>query len=678
MFGKLTLDAIPYHEPIILGTMIGMAVIGAFVLGVITYFGKWKYLWTEWLTSVDHKRLGVMYIVLALIMLVRGFADAIMMRTQLALAYNAPGYLPPHHYDQIFTAHGVIMIFFMAMAFMVGLMNIVVPLQIGARDVAFPMLNSLSFWMTTVGAVLLMISLVVGEFAMTGWLAYPPLSELAYSPGVGVDYYIWALQISGVGTLLTGVNFFVTIIKMRAPGMTLMKMPVFTWTALCTNVLIMAAFPILTVTLALLGLDRYLGMHFFSNDGGGNAMLYLNLIWAWGHPEVYILILPAFGVFSEVVSAFAKKPLFGYKTMVYATCAIMVLSFVVWLHHFFTMGSGADVNAFFGIMTMIIAIPTGVKIFNWLFTIYRGRLEFTSPVLWTIGFMVTFTIGGMTGVMMAIPGADFVLHNSLFLIAHFHNVIIGGVLFGYLAGFNFWFPKAFGFKLNEKLGKRAFWFWLSGFYVAFTPLYVLGFMGATRRLNHYDNPAWHPWMIIAWFGAVLVLIGIVHQFAQLYVSIRDRNLPENRDLTGDAWGGGRTLEWAIASPPPSYNFAVIPHVSELDEFQHMKDTGRETPDVVNTKYADIHMPSNTSAGLFSGFFALVLGFAGIWHIWWLMIAGFVGILATIIGYSFQKNEGYYIPAAKVRADEEERNRALVKAFAGKQRGGKVEVALEAN
>ncbi|WP_322057778.1 cytochrome o ubiquinol oxidase subunit I [Paraburkholderia sp. J63] len=677
MFGKLTLDAIPYHEPIIVGTMIGMALIGAFVLGGVTYLGKWKYLWTEWLTSVDHKRLGVMYIVLALIMLVRGFADAIMMRTQLALAYNAPGYLPPHHYDQIFTAHGVIMIFFMAMAFMVGLMNIVVPLQIGARDVAFPFLNSLSFWMTAVGAILLMISLVVGEFAMTGWLAYPPLSELAYSPGVGVDYYLWALQISGVGTLLTGVNFFVTIIKMRAPGMTMMKLPVFTWTALCTNVLIMAAFPVLTVTLALLGLDRYLGMHFFTNDGGGNAMLYLNLIWAWGHPEVYILILPAFGIFSEVVATYAKKPLFGYKAMVYATCAIMVLAFLVWLHHFFTMGSGADVNAFFGIATMVISIPTGVKIFNWLFTIYRGRLEFNSSVLWTLGFMVTFTIGGMTGVMMAIPGADFVLHNSLFLIAHFHNVIIGGVLFGYLAGMNYWFPKAFGFKLNEKLGKRAFWFWLTGFYVAFTPLYVLGFMGATRRLNHYDNPAWHPWMIVAWFGAVLVLIGIVHQFAQLYVSIRDRNLPENRDLTGDPWGG-RTLEWAISSPPPSYNFAVIPHVSELDEFAHMKEMGRETPDVANTTYTDIHMPSNTSAGLFIGMFSLVLGFAGIWHIWWLAIAGFVGILATAIGYSFQKNEGYYIPAAKVRADEEARNRALVKAFADKQRRGKVEEALEAN
>ncbi|TAM00803.1 MAG: cytochrome o ubiquinol oxidase subunit I [Paraburkholderia sp.] len=678
MFGKLTLESIPYHEPIIVVTAIGMAIGALAVLGAITYFGKWKYLWTEWLTSVDHKRIGVMYIVLALVMLIRGFADAIMMRSQLAVAYNAPGFLPPHHYDQIFTAHGVIMIFFMAMALMVGLMNIIVPLQIGARDVAFPFLNSLSFWMTAVGATLLMISLVVGEFAQTGWLAYPPLSELAYSPGVGVDYYLWALQISGVGTLLSGVNFFVTIIKMRAPGMTAMKMPVFTWTALCANVLIMASFPILTVTLALLGLDRYLGMHFFTNDAGGNAMLYLNLIWAWGHPEVYILVLPAFGIFSEVVATFAKKPLFGYKTMVYATCAIMVASFLVWLHHFFTMGSGANVNSFFGIMTMIIAIPTGVKIFNWLFTIYRGRLEFTTPVLWTIGFMVTFTIGGMTGVMLAIPGADFVLHNSLFLIAHFHNVIIGGVVFGYLAGFNFWFPKAFGFKLNEKLGKRAFWFWLTGFYVAFTPLYVLGFMGATRRLNHYDDPAWHPWMLIAWFGAVLVLIGIVHQLAQLYVSIRDRNLPENRDLTGDPWGG-RTLEWSISSPPPSYNFAIIPHVSELDEFAHMKETGRETPDVANTKYTDIHMPSNTSAGVFIGMFSLVLGFAGIWHIWWMAIVGLVGVIGTAIVYSFSKNEGYYIPAAKVRADEELRNRALVKAFEGKQRRGKVdEEALEAN
>ncbi|KWZ35695.1 MULTISPECIES: cytochrome o ubiquinol oxidase subunit I [Burkholderia] len=649
MFGKLTLSAIPFDQPIIMGAgaFMGLVVLG--ILAALTITGRWKWLWTEWLTTVDHKRLGVMYIIVALIMLLRGFADAIMMRMQLALAYNAPGYLPPHHYDQIFTAHGVIMIFFMAMVFMVGLMNLVVPLQIGARDVAFPFINSLSFWMTAVSAILINVSLVIGEFAQTGWLAYPPLSELQFSPGVGVDYYLWALQISGVGTLLTGVNFFVTIIKMRAPGMTLMKMPVFTWTALCTNVLIMASFPILTATLALLGLDRYLGMHFFTNEAGGNAMLYLNLIWAWGHPEVYILILPAFGIFSEVIATFAKKPLFGYKTMVYATCAIMVLSFLVWLHHFFTMGSGANVNAFFGIMTMIIAIPTGVKVFNWLFTMYRGRIEFTTPVLWTIGFMVTFTLGGMTGVMMAIPGADFVLHNSLFLIAHFHNVIIGGVLFGYLAGFNYWFPKAFGFKLNEKLGKAAFWFWQVGFYVAFVPLYVLGFMGMTRRLNHYDNPAWHPWLLVAAFGAVLIAIGIACQLLQLVVSIRNRNLPAYRDTTGDPWGG-RTLEWATSSPPADYNFAVIPQVRTLDAYADMKARGEGRPNPAAIR--DIHMPSNTCAGLVIAIFSLVLGFALVWHIWWMAIGGLVGIIATLVIYSSRDNDGYYIPASTVRKTED--------------------------
>ncbi|WP_423392610.1 cytochrome o ubiquinol oxidase subunit I [Burkholderia sp. LMG 21824] len=649
MFGKLTLSAIPFDQPIIMGAgaFMGLVVLG--ILAALTITGQWKWLWTQWLTTVDHKKLGVMYIIVALIMLLRGFADAIMMRMQLALAYNGPGYLPPHHYDQVFTAHGVIMIFFMAMVFMVGLMNLVVPLQIGARDVAFPFINSLSFWMTAVSAILINISLVIGEFAQTGWLAYPPLSELQFSPGVGVDYYLWALQISGVGTLLTGVNFFVTIIKMRAPGMTLMKMPVFTWTALCTNVLIMASFPILTATLALLGLDRYLGMHFFTNEAGGNAMLYLNLIWAWGHPEVYILILPAFGIFSEVIATFARKPLFGYKTMVYATCAIMVLSFLVWLHHFFTMGSGANVNAFFGIMTMIIAIPTGVKVFNWLFTMYRGRIEFTTPVLWTIGFMVTFTLGGMTGVMMAIPGADFVLHNSLFLIAHFHNVIIGGVLFGYLAGFNYWFPKAFGFKLNEKLGKAAFWFWQIGFYVAFVPLYVLGFMGMTRRINHYDNPAWHPWLLVAAFGAVLIAIGIACQLLQLVVSIRNRNLPEYRDTTGDPWGG-RTLEWATSSPPADYNFALIPQVRTLDAYADMKARGEGRPNPAAIR--DIHMPSNTCAGLVVAIFSLVLGFALVWHIWWMAIGGLVGIVATLVIYSSRDNDGYYIPASTVRKIED--------------------------
>lgn len=549
MFGKLTLDAIPYHEPIIMVTIAGIILGGLAVAGLITYFGKWQYLWKEWLTSVDHKRLGIMYLILGMVMLLRGFADAVMMRTQQVMASaGGEGILPPHHYDQIFTAHGVIMIFFVAMPLVIGLMNIVVPLQIGARDVAFPFLNNLSFWFTAAAVVLINVSLGVGEFAQTGWLAYPPLSGLEFSPGVGVDYWIWSLQISGLGTLLTGVNFFATIIKMRAPGMTMMRLPVFTWTALCANVLIIASFPILTVTIALLTADRYLGTHFFTNDMGGNMMMYINLIWAWGHPEVYILVLPVFGIFSEVVATFCKKKLFGYTSLVWATIAITVLSFIVWLHHFFTMGSGANVNAFFGITTMIISIPTGVKIFNWLFTMYRGRIEFTSPMLWTVGFIITFTVGGMTGVLLSVPAANFVLHNSLFLIAHFHNVIIGGVVFGCFAGITYWFPKAFGFKLDDTWGKRAFWCWITGFFVAFMPLYVLGFMGMTRRVSQNIDPEFHGWLVVAACGAGLIALGVLCQVIQIVVSIRDRE--KNRDLTGDPWGG-RTLEWSTSSPPPS-------------------------------------------------------------------------------------------------------------------------------
>ncbi len=480
MFGKLTLEAIPFHEPIIMVTLAAVAGGALAILAAITYYRKWAPLWNDWLTSVDHKRIGVMYIILALVMLFRGFSDAVMMRAQQALASGAnEGFLPPHHYDQVFTAHGVIMIFFVAMPFIVGLMNFAVPLQIGARDVAFPYLNSLSFWLTVAGAILVNISLGVGEFAKTGWLAYPPLSGKEFSPDVGVDYYIWALQISGMGTLLSGVNLITTIIKMRAPGMGMMQVPVFTWTALCSNVLIVAAFPILTVTLALLSLDRYLDFHFFTNDAGGNPMMYVNLIWIWGHPEVYILVLPCFGIFSEIVATFSGKRLFGYKSMVYATVAITILSFLVWVHHFFTMGGGANVNAFFGVATMIISIPTGAKVFNWLFTMYKGRVRMETPIMWTIGFMCTFVVGGMTGVLLAVPPADFVLHNSVFLIAHFHNVIISGVLFGCFAGLVYWWPKAFGFKLNERLGKNAFWCWLVGFILAFMPLYVLGLMGMT-------------------------------------------------------------------------------------------------------------------------------------------------------------------------------------------------------
>ncbi|MFN3234178.1 MAG: cytochrome o ubiquinol oxidase subunit I [Gammaproteobacteria bacterium] len=647
MFGKLTLSAIPYDQPIIMAAGAFMAIFALVVLGYITYAKKWTYLWKEWFTTVDHKKIGVMYIIAAGIMLLRGFSDAALMRSQQAIAVGANhGYLPPEHYNQIFTAHGVIMIFFMAMPFMFGLFNLAVPLQIGARDVAFPFLNSLSFWLFAVGAVLINLSLVLGKFAATGWLAYPPLSELRFSPGVGVDYYIWSLQISGVGSLLSGINFFVTILKMRCPGMTLMRMPVFTWSVLASSILIIIVFPVLAVTLGLLSFDRLLGMHFFTAAFGGNAMMYVNLIWAWGHPEVYILVLPAFGIFSEVVATFSQKKLFGYTTMVWAIMVITILSFIVWLHHFFTMGAGPDVNAFFGIATMVIAVPTGVKVFNWLFTMYQGRVIYTTPMLWTIGFLITFTVGGMTGVLMSVPAADFQLHNSLFLIAHFHNTIIGGVVFGYFAGLTYWFPKIFGFKLNEKLGKCAFWCWLIGFYVAFVPVYILGFMGMTRRLNHYDAATgWHPYLVVAAMGAFIIFIGVCFQIAQLVVSIIKRE--EYRDTTGDPWNG-RTLEWAIPSPAPFYNFAIVPHVDDIDAFWKMKQEKRV---VDKESYDDIHMPRNSALPIIISAFAFALGFGLIWQIIWMIVVGLVGIIGCVLARSFDYDIDYYVMSDEVAETE---------------------------
>ena len=657
MLGKLSLDAIPWHEPIIMGTGIMVALGGCVLLAVITRYRLWGYIWREWITTVDHKKVGVMYFGLGLVMLLRGFADALMMRTQQAIAANgAAGYLPPHHYDQIFTAHGVIMIFFVATPFILGLMNVIVPLQLGARDVAFPFVNSLGFWLSAFGAALVMVSMWVGDFAATGWVAYPPLSELGYSPTTGVDYYIWSLQISGLGTTLAGVNFVVTILRMRAPGMDMMKMPVFCWTSLITNILIVAIFPVLTATLAMLSVDRLFDMHFFTNEGGGNAMMYVNLIWIWGHPEVYVLILPAFGVYSEVIATFSGKPLFGYKSMVYATSSIGVLSFFVWLHHFFTMGSGANVNAFFGIMTSIISIPTGVKLFNWLFTMYRGRIRFHSSTLWTIGFMVTFAVGGMTGVLLAVPGADFVLHNSLFLVAHFHNVIIGGVVYGCLAGMTFWFPKVFGFRLNEFWGKVSFWCWLVGYWMAFTPMYLLGLMGMTRRLNHYDGVDWQPYLQVALIGACIVGLGILAIIIQLVVSVRDRE--KNRDVTGDPWNA-RSLEWSIASPAPFYNFAHVPQITSLEQHWEDKQLGKawKQPD----GYEDIHMPRNTAAGFLIGAFGFVMSFAVIWHIWWLAALGLIGMVGSFIARSYDRDIDYYVPADEVARIEAERHALLTKA-----------------
>ncbi len=664
MWGKLTLAAVPLDVPIVMvaSGVVGLALLS--VLGWIVFGGHLPYLWREWITSVDHKRIGVMYTLLALVMLLRGFIDAIMMRTQQALAFRAPGFLPPEHYNQIFSAHGTLMIFFVSMPFLIGLMNFVVPLQLGIRDVAFPTLNSVGFWLTATGALLVNISLVVGEFQRTGWLPYPPLSEITYSPGVGVDYWLWALQISGVGTLMSGINLVTTILKTRAPGMSYLRMSMFCWTSLASNLLIVAAFPILTATISLLLLDRYLGFHFFTNEGGGNSMMFMNLIWAWGHPEVYILILPAFGVFSEVISTFSGKPLFGYRSMVLATMGIFVLAFMVWLHHFFTMGAGGDVNGFFGITTMIIAVPTGVKIFNWLFTMYGGTIRFSSAMLWSIGFMVTFIIGGMTGVLLAVPPADFVLHNSLFLVAHFHNVIIGGVLFGAFAGYTYWFPKAFGFKLHEGLGKAAFGFWFVGFYVAFMPLYVLGLMGMTRRMQHYDVAEWHPWLLVAAAGVALIFCGIACQVAQLFLSIRWRE--SLRDVTGDPWDG-RSLEWVTASPPPVFNFASLPDVHGDEAYWTIKHRALETA-ALSTEvphYEAIEMPRNSPTGFVCAFFATIVGFAMIWHIWWLASVGLAGAFATFVVFAWRDRTEYEIPAEVVAyedgANREVRRRALAAA-----------------
>ncbi|MFD0986340.1 cbb3-type cytochrome c oxidase subunit I [Methyloligella solikamskensis] len=655
-FGRLTIDSLPFYSAIA-ASGAGVTVLGGLsVVALVTYLGAWKTLFGEWLTSLDHKKIGIMYVVVALVMLMRGFIDAAMMRSQQAIAFNSDGYLPPSHFDQIFSSHGTIMIFFMAMPFLSGLINFVMPQQIGSRDVAFPFMNAVSLWLTAAGAGLVLISLVIGKFSTAGWTGYPPYSGSEYTPGVGVDYWLWAVLVSGVGSTMSGINFLVTILKRRAPGMTMFRLPLFTWTVFVAAVLMIFAFPALTVACVMLALDRTLDFHFFTNGDGGNMMNYINLFWLWGHPEVYILILPAFGVFSEVVAVFSQKRLFGYISLVLATMAIGILSFTVWLHHFFTMGSSETVNSFFGIMTTIIAVPTGVKVFDWLLTMFRGRLIFKPPMLYTLGFLVTFVIGGLSGVLLAMPPVDYLMHNTTFLIAHFHNMIIPGVLFGYLAGYMFWFPKAFGFKLNEWWGAASFWCWIIGFYLAFMPLYVLGLMGMPRRMEHYDIASWQPHLIVAAIGAFIIFLGIVCLGVQLWVSVRDRR--SALDLTGDPWNA-RSLEWQTSSPPAPYNFAVLPKVQAIDAFWDMKERGvaYEKP----ASYKPITMPKNTLIPLMIGGTAFVFGFAMVWWIWWLAIASFAFIGALIIVRSFDDDPDFTMPASTVQAIEDRRYEELAKA-----------------
>jgi len=637
-------------DPMIYGADVSIVVASLAILFYLTYTKRWGWLWREWITTVDHKKIGIMYLIAALLMLFRGGVDALLMRLQLAVPNSH--FLEAEHYNEIFTTHGTIMILFMAMPFMFALFNMVVPLQIGARDVAFPALNAISFWLFFLGAMLFNLSFVIGGSPDAGWLSYPPLSEKPYSMGPGQNFWIWGIQISGIGSLASGINFVVTILKLRAPSMRLRDMPLFTWSVMASSIAILGVFPILTVTLAMLYIDRFLGGHFFTMTAGGNPMMYVNLIWMWGHPEVYIVVLPAFGVFSEVVATFSRKRIFGYSSMVFSMIAISVVSYYTWVHHFFTMGAGADVNIVFAICTMIIAIPTGVKVFNWLFTMYRGRIRVTQPMLWVYAFFPCFLIGGATGVMLAAAPADYQYHNSYFLIAHFHQVLIGGVVFGYLAGMYYWFPKVFGIKLNDKLGKWGFWSWQIGFYLCFMPQYALGFMGMTRRIYTYNESmgwdmGWAPLNIISSIGAFIMGIGFLFQVWQILYSIKRGE----RDVTGDAWDG-RTLEWSIPSPAPAYNFAVIPEVKGRDSWWYQKEEMKKSnykPEAV--KYEPIHMPKNTGVPFVMSVFFFIAGFGFTFEWTWMAIAGMLGVGVCLFVRSFQYDTDYYIPVEEVEETE---------------------------
>ena len=668
MWGRLAWSQIPYDNPILAPLFVAVVVGAILVLSLITYYGKWTYLWKEWLTTVDHKKLGVMYILIGLVMLFRGFIDGLMIRTQQAWAVGAHssgvfgathGYLTPFHFGQIYSAHGVIMILLAATPLLVGFMNIIVPIQIGARDMAYPYLNALGLWFTAAAGALIMISLFVGDFAHNGWFGYAPIFELQYSPGVGVDYWIWTMELVALGTTLGGINILATIIKMRAPGMTWGRLPIFVWATLSANVIALTSFPALQVALALIAADRYLGAHFFTAGLGGNLMLYTNLFWIWGHPEVYFVILPAFGMMSEIFPTFSEKPLFGYITMVLASMAIAGVSWLVWLHHFFTMGAGPYVNSAFSVATMLVGIPTGVKVFNWAFTMYRGRLTFTAAMLWAIGALFLLLVGGLTGMMLAVPAINYMVHNSVFVVAHFHSMLLT-IVYAIFASVIYWFPKVFGFKLNEFWAKTMFWLFSAGTALVFVPMYMLGFMGMTRRLDYVFNTAWHPYLLVMEFGIVVYTLSVLAFFALLYVSVRDH---ASNQVGADAWGTSRSLEWLTHSPVPFYNFAVLPHINARDEVAWRRDNGIDH--VQPDHYEDIHMPNNTGVAIALGGLTFVLGFALVWRIWWLCAFSLLAIVALVIYRSFKGDPGYIITAAELEQMEKAAMRR--EARIGKQR-----------
>ncbi|WP_052019851.1 cytochrome c oxidase subunit I [Paenibacillus sp. JCM 10914] len=611
----------------------------------------------DWLTTVDHKKIGILYLIAGGFFFGIGGIEAILIRLQLIKPMN--DLVSAQVFNELITMHGTTMIFLGVMPIIFALMNAVVPLQIGARDVAFPFLNSLGFWTFLFGGLLLNLSWIMGGAPDAGWTSYPPLSSNEYSPTHGVDFYTIGLQIAGIGTLIGGINFLATIITMRAPGMSFMRMPMFTWTVFITSAMILFAFPAITVGLVLLSFDRLLGANFFDVASGGNPVLWQHIFWIFGHPEVYILILPAFGIISEVIPAFSRKRLFGYSSMVFATILIAFLGFMVWAHHMFTTGLGPVANALFSIATMLIAVPTGIKIFNWLFTMWGGQIRFTSANLYAIGFIPTFVMGGVTGVMLASAPADFQFHDTYFVVAHFHYVIVGGLVFGLFSGLHYWWPKMFGRILDEKLGKLTFWLFAIGFHLTFFVQHFLGLLGMQRRIVSYlPNQNFDELNFISTIGALLMGVGVLLFLANVIMTTRKPS-----GVAADPWEDGRTLEWSIPSPPPEYNFKQIPLVRGLDAYWKEKMAGNKemTP---SEPVGPIHMPSPTiipfimSVGLFiaglgfmfstDDFSNAFMGF--IFNKYIVMSVGLLITFAAMIARSLNDDPGYHIEVEELEGE----------------------------
>ncbi|MFC7685540.1 cytochrome c oxidase subunit I [Ureibacillus sp. GCM10028918] len=607
-------------------------------------------LW-DYLTTVDHKKLGVMYLIAGtLFFAIAGF-EALLMRIQLMIPNN--DFVSAGTFNELLTMHGTTMLFLAATPLLFGFMNAVVPLQIGARDVAFPFLNSLGFWLFFLGALFLHLSFFLGGAPDAGWTNYASLA--LYSPGHGIDFYVLGLQISGAGTLISGINFIVTIITMRAPGMTFMRMPLFTWTSLITSALITFAFPPLTVGLFLMLVDRMFDANFFDHTMGGNTIIWEHLFWIFGHPEVYILVLPAFGLFSEIIPVFARKRLFGYSSMVFATILIGFLGFMVWAHHMFTTGLGATANAIFAVATMAIAVPTGMKVFNWIMTIWGGSVKVTVPMLYALGFIPSFVAGGVTGVMQAAAPLDYQLHDSYFIVAHFHYVIVGGIVTAIFGSMHFYWPIMFNRALSEKLGVWTFWIFFIGFHCTFFIQHFLGLMGMPRRVFTYQaDQGWDLFNFISSIGAILMAIGVILLVVNIIITAKSKPLN-----CRDYWGDGRSLEWAIKTPVPFYNFKQTPLVRGYDPYWLEKHDGNEEGMIYAEPLGDIHMPNNSILPLVMSIGTFVAAFGALYHpdgkAWAIpvLILGLAITVGAMIVRSVKDDLGFHVHVEEIVATEEQ-------------------------